>query len=142
MARVKRQEDQTSGKPARGHGNPGKPLKRSSNNPARTPSHKPRLASKSIKKQGVVEKLNPLMEATKFLIWLEKQLPEKEAENTQGSQGSIALSANPRLSWVVGQYYDSLPEHDGIGNQSSAGRAAAIRSMTAVIRKGLKEIES
>ncbi|HOQ43348.1 MAG TPA: hypothetical protein PK178_14405 [Smithellaceae bacterium] len=82
------------------------------------------------------------MEATKFLIWLEKQLPETEAENTQGSQGNVALSANLRLGWVVGQYYDSLTANNGIDKQSKTGRAKAIRSLTVVIRKGLKEIES
>ncbi len=74
------------------------------------------------------------MEATKFLIWLEKQLPETEADNSQEQQGNLALSKNPRLGWVVGQYVDSGIARDGIEKPSRAQKEAAIRSLTAAIR--------
>jgi hypothetical protein len=141
MARIKRQAELASSKSTRRHANAGKSQKKSAQSAGHPPPRK-KQASKSINNNGAVEKLKPLIEATKFLMWLEKQLPETEAGNNHGQQECATFSGNRRLSWVVGLYFDSLPAQDGIGKQSRAGRAVAVRSLTAVIRKGLKEIET
>lgn len=87
-----------------------------------------------------LESVKHLMEAVKFLWWLEKQLPETLEDENQGQR--TPLWKRRGLSTVINTYCNTLPERDGCGKKSREEKAKSVEELTKLIRKGLKEIES